>query len=155
LGDSPLRIESEEDNSQERVGEVSKHKSTTQFVKTGKEAEEDPVEQERALIRAIWQSAPSLSSILDTVKIAAQNWTPSEIGFIRAAIASRKKNPKTEYVRGFGDLLKKTHGFTLTPQLMKAMALTATVVITDKDLVVTYDDVRKALQNKGENSSNE
>ena len=57
---------------------------------------------------------------------------------------SQKRNPKTEYIRGYADLLRKG-GFIVSPDILKAIAITATVVINNPDLIVTYDDVRKAL----------
>jgi hypothetical protein len=64
---------------------------------------------------------------------------------IGAAIESRQKSPKTEYLRAFGNLLTDVHNFALTKSIMQAMAIVANVVVNFPDVDVTYDDVRKAL----------
>lgn len=110
---------------------------------------DDPIEQERNAIRYGWGTAPHLPSLLDTVAKAAQQWKPSADGFIDAAIASRQRSPKTEYLRAFGNLLIDIHKFTLTTPIMRAIATTANVVINLPDVDVTYDDVRKALAKLG------
>jgi hypothetical protein len=97
-------------------------------------------------IRYAWGVAPELSMLLDTLSDAAREFKPEESGMIGAAIGSRKRNIKAEYLRAFGVLLIDVHGFRLTPPTMKAMAIVATVVINSPDIVATYDDVRKALK---------
>ena len=106
---------------------------------------DDPIEQERNAVSYGWSTAPHLSSLLNTVEKSAQQWKPSADGFINAAITSRQKSPKTEYLRAFGNLLTDIHNFALTTQIMQAMAIVANVVINLPDVDVTYDDVRKAL----------
>jgi hypothetical protein len=87
--------------------------------------------------------------LLDTLANAARSFNPSATGMIGAAIASRQRSPKTEYLRAFGKLLSDEHGFALTTPIVKAMAITANVVINLPDVDVTYDDVRKALARLG------
>lgn len=74
---------------------------------------------------------------------------PAEVNMIGAAIQSRQRSPKTEYLRAFGNLLTDTHGLTLTTPILKAIAIVANVVINLPDVDVTYDDVRKALAKLG------
>ena len=66
---------------------------------------------------------------------------------IGAAIDSRKHSEKAAYVRAFGKLLTDSHGLILNLPIMKAMAFVATVVLNQPEIDVTYDDVRKALEN--------
>ncbi len=111
----------------------------------GKGPKVAPAEQARNTLRYGWGKAPLLPALLDTVEKAARHWVPGENEFIDAALKSRKKTPKTQYLRAFGNLLIDQHHFTLTAPLFKAMAVAATVVINKRDVVVTYDDVRKAM----------
>jgi hypothetical protein len=112
-------------------------------------AEIDPVEEARNILRYAWGTAPNFPALLDTVAKAARRFEPSESGMIGAAIESRQRSPKTEYLRAFGALLTGAHGFALTTPIMKAMAIVANVVINLPDVDVTYDDARKALAKLG------
>jgi len=71
---------------------------------------------------------------------------------IGAAIASRQRSAKTEYLRALGNQLTDAHCFTLTMPIMQAMAIVANVAINLPDVDVTYDDVRKALVKLGGDS---
>jgi hypothetical protein len=115
----------------------------------GEKPEITPEERARNMLRYAWGTAPEFSTLLETLASAARAFKPSAPGMIGAAIDSRQHNPKTEYLRAFGNLLTDVHGFALTPPIMRAMAITATVVINRPDVDVTYDDVRKALQRLG------
>ncbi len=115
------------------------------FVSRGKAEPLDPDEERRNTLRYAWRTAPSVSRIIATLHRAALACTPAESGFIGAALTSQKKNRKVEYLRAFGALLRDEHSFEWTADTMNAMATTATVVLNEPDLVVTYDDVRKAL----------
>ena len=101
------------------------------------------------MLRYAWGTAPDFSELLDTVTKAGRAFKPSESGMIGAAIESRQKSPKTEYLRAFGNLLTDVHNFALTTPIMQAMAIVANVVINLPDVDVTYDDVRKALAKLG------
>lgn len=109
----------------------------------------DPEEEARNMLRYAWGTAPDFSALLGTMANAARNFEPSESGMIGAAIQSRQRSPKTEYLRAFGNLLIDAHGFTLTTAIMQAMAIAANVVINLPGVDVTYDDVRKALAKLG------
>jgi hypothetical protein len=119
------------------------------IVPAGEKAEIDPVEEARNTLRYAWGTAPNFSALLNTVAKAARDFKPSESGMIGAAIESRQRSPKTEYLRAFGNLLTDGHGFALTTPVMQAMAIVANVVINLPDVDVTYDDVRKALAKLG------
>jgi hypothetical protein len=108
-----------------------------------------PEQKSRNLLSYAWGTAPDLSALLDTVAKAAKGFKPSESGMIGAAIETRQRSVKTEYLRAFGNLLTDVHGFALTKPIMQAMAIVANVVINLPDVDVTYDDVRKALAKAG------
>ncbi len=101
-------------------------------------------EEAANVLRYGWEKAPDLPKLLNTVARVADEFKPSCGYFADAAIMSRQRNPKTEYIRGYADLLRKG-GVNLSSNILKAIAITATVVINNPDLIVTYDDVRKAL----------
>ncbi|OJZ19774.1 MAG: hypothetical protein BGP21_03375 [Thiobacillus sp. 65-29] len=119
------------------------------IVPAGEGAEIDPVEEARNTLRYAWGTAPDLPALLHSVAKAARGFEPSESGMIGAAIESRQRSPKTEYLRAFGTLLIDAYGFALTTPIMKAMAIVANVAINLPDVDVTYDDVRKALAKLG------
>jgi hypothetical protein len=106
-----------------------------------------PEERARNVLRYAWGTAPEVSELLETLASAARAFKPSAPGMFGAAIKSRKRSPKTEYLRAFGNLLTEEHGIALTTPIVTAMAITATVVINLPDVDVTHDDARKALQN--------
>ncbi|MBK6744293.1 MAG: hypothetical protein IPG66_15535 [Hydrogenophilales bacterium] len=119
------------------------------IVPMGEKAEIDPEEEARNMLRYAWGTAPDFSALLGTMANAARSFKPSESGMIGAAIESRQRSAKTEYLRAFGNLLTDVHGFALTTPIMQAMAIVANVVINLPDVDVTYDDVRKALAKLG------
>jgi hypothetical protein len=119
------------------------------FVPMEEKAEIDPKEEARNMLRYAWGTAPDFSALLETVAKAGRAFKPSESGMIGAAIESRQRSLKTEYLRAFGNLLTDVHGFALTTPIMNAMAIVANVVINLPDVDVTYDDVRKALAKLG------
>lgn len=115
------------------------------FSPAGESAEIDPAEQARNSLRYAWGTAPDLAAVLDTVSRAAESYDPSEGGMIGAAIQSRQHSVKTEYLRAIGNLLSEVHHIGLSNPILKAIAVTASVVINDPEIDVTYDDVRKVL----------
>ena len=104
-----------------------------------------PEQEARNMLRYAWGIAPDFSALLKTMADAARAFTPSESGMIGAAIESRQKSPKTEYVRAFGNLLTEVHKFELTAPVKKAIAVVANVVINQPDVDVTYADVCRLL----------
>ncbi len=100
----------------------------------------------RNSIQYAWEKAPPLYRLLATVAKAAEQ---GEIGgiepFIQAGTDSKKSGIKSDYIRAFGTLLRE-YSVRVTPKIMRAMADIATVIINQDDVVVTYDDVRKALK---------
>ena len=121
------------------------------FVEPGEEVTTDSEESARAMLRYVWQISPDLPALLETVARAARAFTPIESGMVGAAIGSRKRNAKTEYLRGFAERLTH-HGMKLTPVVKRAMAIVANVAVNLPDVDVSHDDVRKALANLGGDS---
>ena len=116
-----------------------------EFVPLTKAETLDPDEERRNMLHYAWNTAPSVSRIIATLHRAALACEPAESGFIGAAIASRKRNREREYLRAFAALLRDEHKIELTADTIHAMATTATVVLNEPNLVVTYDDVKKAV----------
>lgn len=147
LGDPPRRDPSK--NEQAEFDPADKLEIVFRILEPGEKPDIDPAEQARNTLRYGWENSPPLSELLKTVSQAAREFNPSEGGLIGAAISSKKRNEKTEYLRAFGNLLIEQHRFNLTSQIMKAMVIAANVVINSPDIDVTYDDVRKALAKLG------
>jgi len=148
LGDLP-RWDVPETRPAEASGDPPTREIVRAFLAPGEKAEIDPVEEARNMLRYAWGTAPDFSALLDTVAKAGRAFKPSESGMIGAAIESRQRSPKTEYLRAFGNLLTDVHNFALTTPTMQAMAIVANVVINLPEVDVTYDDVRKALTKLG------
>lgn len=117
------------------------------FAAKGEGKPTDPVEAARSALGYAWQTAPNMARIITTLQHEAEFYKASESGHIGEALISRKRNRKFEYLRAFGTLLSDEHHLDLTTGTMNAMAITATVVLNQADLDVSYDDVRKALAN--------
>jgi hypothetical protein len=120
-------------------------KISVQYLESGKKVNIDPLEEVRNTLCYAWQTAPEFPSLLASVAKAAQTFIPTQTGMIGAAIESRQRNPKTEYLRAIGNLLTEVYEFALTVPLMKAIAIVANVAINHPGIDVTYDDVRKIL----------
>ncbi len=147
LGDPPRRDDPEAKPVEER-GEPMPPIEIVLVPMEGK-AEIAPEEEVRNTLHYAWGTAPDFPALLGTVANAARAFKPRESGMIGAAIESRQKSLKTEYLRAFGNQLTEAHKFALTTPIMKAMAIVANVVINLPDVDVTYDDVRKALAKLG------
>ena len=143
LGDLPRR-DIPDAKATERSGE-SIPPIEIDLVPMGEKADIHPEEKARNMLRYAWGTAPDFSALLNTMADAARAFKPSESGMIGAAIESRQKSPKTEYVRAFANLLTEVHKFELTAPVHKAIAFVANVVINQPDVDVTSEDVRKAL----------
>lgn len=105
----------------------------------------DPSEKMRNTVSHAWEKAPYLPALLETLAQAAHEYEPQETRATAAAIASRKNNRKTEYLRAFATLLTENDRIRLTKPIKEAMALVATVALNDPHLDASYDDVRKAI----------
>lgn len=108
-------------------------------------ARRDPDAEQRDDRRYAWSTAPTMAKLIATMEAAAKSYVAAESGHIAAAIASRKRNVKAEYVRAFANLLPDSAPITPKPAIINAMAITATVALDDPDDVVTAADVRSAL----------
>lgn len=147
LGDPPICDIPDSKRPQEQIGAADIQEITIQNVKAGEKPVIDQQDETRNVLRYTWGTAPSFSELLDTVARAAREFQPSESGMIGAAIKSRQQSraENKEYLRAFGNQLAEVRGFPLTINIMKAMADVATVVINDRDFIVSYDDVVKAI----------
>jgi hypothetical protein len=147
LGDPPICDIPDSNRPQEQIGAADIQEITIQNVKAGEKPVIDQQDETRNVLRYTWGTAPDFSELLDTVARAAREFQPSESGMIGAAIKSRQQSraENKEYLRAFGNQLAEVRGFPLTINIMKAMADVATVVINDRDFVVSYDDVVKAI----------
>ncbi len=113
----------------------------------------ESISDPRSSIGYAWEKAPPFSALLDTLAQTALTYEPCEpSSMIASAISSQKTNTKTEYLRAFADLLINVHGFNMTKNMKKIINQTATVVINNPDIDVSYDDVRKALKTLGSNT---
>ena len=128
------------------------HNVRLELIPLDKNESIDREQQERDTLRYVWQLAPDLSALLDTVAQAARDFTPAETGMVGAAIVSRQRSIKTEYLRGFANRLTDNR-LTLTTAVMQAMAVVANVAINSPEVDVSYDDVRKALAKLGVDQS--
>ncbi|MES2770396.1 MAG: hypothetical protein V4623_00170 [Pseudomonadota bacterium] len=144
LGDLPRRVVSETKPIEES-GEPPTLEIVRVFLAPGEKAEIAPGEAARNMLCYAWGTAPDFPALLDTVAKAGRSFKPSESGMIGAAIESRQRSLKTEYLRAFGNLLTDVHRFTLTTPIKKAIAIVANVVINLPDVDVTYNDVRQVF----------
>jgi len=94
-----------------------------------------------AEVRSAWDSAPDLADLLEAAAMAAEN-------YITAPLHSRQKGEKTDAIRVFAGILTRIFKFDLTDRIKHAMAVAATIAINRPDIVVTYDNVRKALDGR-------
>ncbi|HMO48502.1 MAG TPA: hypothetical protein PKB14_21065 [Rubrivivax sp.] len=78
---------------------------------------------------------------------ARMDYAPDGSGPVGAAISGRKHNPKIEYLRAFGALMRDVHRIDGSAVVV-AMAITATVVLNDPSVDVTPADVRSATMRK-------
>ncbi|OXI70124.1 hypothetical protein CFB81_16445 [Burkholderia sp. AU28863] len=94
-------------------------------------------------LKMLWKSAPPAENLIRVMASAARRFEPYEDGPAGAALNSRQRNRKWEYLRAFiYELLN--NGFRVPdPKMTSAVAMTATIVL-DND--VSDDDVRKATK---------
>lgn len=137
LGDTPDQPPDGEGSVPAEIAEIA-------IVGIGRKESRDPDVETRDTLHYAWGTAPNMCHFIATMQRAAQDCVPSETGTISAGVSSRKRNRKTEYLRGFASLLGE-YSIECSAEIMNAMAVTATVVLDDADTDVTYDDVRKAV----------
>lgn len=149
LGDPPGRGVPESEPAQGGGDQSIAPEIVTRYLESREKPDVDPVEEARETLRYGWRAAPCLSELLDTVAKAARDFKPSKSGMIGAAIKSRQRSAKMEYLRAFGNLLTDAPNFALTTPIMQAMAFVSNVVLDLPDVDVTYDNVRYALAKLG------
>jgi hypothetical protein len=94
-------------------------------------------------LRHAWESAPCVTDLLHTIAKAAEAFEPRPRK-AAAALRSRKAEPVTELIRSIAEMLTIYIGIELTPRVKRAIAIIVTVDINAPNIIVTYDDVRKA-----------
>jgi len=94
-------------------------------------------------LRPAWESAPCVTDLLHTIAKAAEAFEPRPRK-AAAALRSRKAEPVTELIRSIAEMLTIYIGIELTPRVKRAIAIIVTVDINAPNIIVTYDDVRKA-----------
>jgi hypothetical protein len=94
-------------------------------------------------LRPAWESAPCVTDLLHTIAKAAEAFEPRPRK-AAAALRVREANPVAELIRSIAEMLTIYIGIELTPRVKGAIAIIVTVDINDPDIIVTYDDVRKA-----------
>lgn len=92
-----------------------------------------------------WSVAPSISELIMKIATVANSFEPKEYQLVGAALSTRQRSEKAEYLRAFGHLLQQNE-IKPTPSLREACAITATVVLDNPENAVTSDDVRKAIR---------
>ncbi|KUO66921.1 MAG: hypothetical protein APF80_09170 [Alphaproteobacteria bacterium BRH_c36] len=103
---------------------------------------------ERALIQHTANSGTPLDLgryLIKVSKIAGQFPVDFACPGVEAAISTRQDSKKTAYLRAFGALLKYS-SINLSAPVVRAMAITANVILDDVDLSISEDTVRKALK---------
>jgi hypothetical protein len=95
-------------------------------------------------LKILWALAPSPENLLRVMASAARRFEPYKVGSTGAALDSRERNRKWEYLRAFIYELFG-HGFLLSNQRVSAaVAIMAAIVLDVGD--VSDDDVRKAVK---------
>ena len=145
VGDPIRRDASEKEQTQDDGDSASAPNIVIRYLEPDEKPNIDAAEEAGNTLRYAWGVAPDFSELLDTLAAAARAFEPSEFGMIGAAIVTRQRSAKTEYLRAFGNLLTDVHHIIPTTVVMKAMANVANVVIDMPNVDVIYDDVRKAL----------
>lgn len=115
-----------------------------EFINPGARQDTASPEATRSAIRYAWEVSPGLAHALAGVSRAASKWAPINPDFVGDGIASRKSAPKAQYLRGFLSLLLANR-LELSPSLIEAAAVTATVVLNWPDDPVIASEVRNAL----------
>lgn len=92
-----------------------------------------------------WEVAPDIPALLGTIATIADAWIPTEEGATGSAIASRKKNPATAYLRAFAHLLRDNLRLTFDAPIVAAIAGVANVVLNEPDIDISADAARLAI----------
>lgn len=134
--------ETVKDDDGQAAGIVAPH-AEPQFLEPGARRDTEALTATRDAIRYAWEVAPEVADALVALGRAASERDPAESGFVGDGIASRKKAPKAQYLRGFLSLLLADQ-FELSPAIIEAVAVTATVVLNWPDDPVIASEVRNA-----------
>jgi cell division protein FtsB len=110
------------------------------------------------LLDVLWESSqytkmrelqkPETIDIVEAIESAARRYEPEILGAAGAAIESRKSSCKTQFLRSFWHLASSRARLKKTSNLTHAIAITSSVVLDKLVDDVSYDDARKALENR-------
>ena len=89
------------------------------------------------------ESATCVIDLLHTIAKAAEAFEPHPRKAV-TAMRAREASPVTELIRSIAEMLTENIGMKLTPRVKGAIAIIVTVDINAPNIIVTYDDVRKA-----------
>ena len=89
------------------------------------------------------ESATCVIDLLHTIAKAAEAFEPHPRKAV-TAMRAREASPVTELIRSVAETLTENIGMKLTPRVKGAIAIIVTVDINAPNIIVTYDDVRKA-----------
>ncbi|MFM9941244.1 MAG: hypothetical protein ACKVP7_17310 [Hyphomicrobiaceae bacterium] len=100
---------------------------------------------------AIDALTPRAIDVVSVISKAANEWEPQLYFEAGAAMVSRKNTPKVQYIRAFwyslnSDLLSRKPFDPPSADLLKAIAITADVVLNDANDSIGVPDVRHALK---------
>ena len=109
----------------------------------------DPQEELQNAIQYAWKFAPELSVLLKTVSKAAENYVPNkyETNTVQAALKKRERNPNTEFLRAFCCELRDVKLLSADPPIVNSIANISNVILNFSDFEITYDDVKKTIEN--------
>jgi len=89
------------------------------------------------------ESATCVIDLLHTIAKAAEAFEPHPRKAV-TAMRAREASPVAELIRSIAETLTENIGMKLTPRVKGAIAIIVTVDINAPNIIVTYDDVRKA-----------
>ncbi|CAA0098951.1 Uncharacterised protein [Halioglobus japonicus] len=103
-----------------------------------------PLEDLPALHSA-WTSAPPVQTLLRTLEHSASDFSGSNTGGLRTSVQSQKPDSKIDYIRSLAYLLTEEHQIPISINIKKAIAIAATVSLSELHVAVSYNDVCNAL----------
>jgi hypothetical protein len=104
-----------------------------------------PPLEDLPVLHSAWTSAPPVQTLLRTLEHSASRFSGSKTGEMRTSIQSQRPDNKIDYIRSLAYLLSKEHQIPLSINIKKAIAITATVALSELHVAASYDDVRNAL----------
>jgi hypothetical protein len=103
-----------------------------------------PLEELPAL-HAAWTSAPPVQALLRTLEHSASFFSDSKTGGQRTSSQPQERDSKTDYIRSLAYLLTEEHHIPISINMKKAIAIAATVALSERHVAVSYSDVCNTL----------